>query len=155
MIMRLTCAALTALAIGATAPLAAQDNGTVAEPTTLSEVTPDKNVTADSVTDEQVVAFVQALVAIREVSTTYMPRIDAETDGSKRAALIDEANTAIYGAVDRVENLSPQEYVAIDRVAQSDEALAARIAAVIQASRRVAPKTRVQDDTRCVMGKCE
>ena len=135
--------------------MAAQDTGAAIEPTTLSEVTPADNVTAETVTDDQIVAFVRALVAIREVSTSYMPRIDAETDGSKRAALIDEANAAIYGAVDSIENLSPQEYVAIDRAAQSDEKLFERIAEVIQASRRVAPKARVQDETRCVMGKCE
>lgn len=151
MIRTFACTALAVLVLGVSAPLAAQDTGA----TTLSEITPDPDLTADNVTEEQVVAFVQALAAIRQVSGAYMGRIDAETDGSKRAALIDEANAAILGAINSVDNLTPPEYLAIDRAAQSDKALFERISTVIQNPPQTAPKTRLQDQTRCVLGKCE
>jgi len=151
MLRKFACTAIAVLGLSVSAPLAAQDSNA----TTLSEVTPDPALTAETVTDEQVVAFVQALAAIRQVSGAYTGRIDAETDGSKRAARIDEANAAILGAIEGIENLSPQEYVAIDRAAQSDKALFERIATVIQSAPATPPKSDTQDQTRCVMGKCE
>ncbi|SDW90554.1 DUF4168 domain-containing protein [Roseicitreum antarcticum] len=106
-----------AILFGVTAPLALP-------------VTAQETVTAsDSVSDTQLDAFMQALNAVNEVETTYVERVEAETDAEARDALIAEANEAMVGAVEETDGITVDDYVAIMRLAQTDEALNARIVA--------------------------
>ncbi|WP_167853548.1 DUF4168 domain-containing protein [Roseovarius aestuariivivens] len=125
---------LTAALISTTAiatPLVAQEATETPAPKTLSEIQPTPGLTADQVTDTQVSAFVDALIAIERVRVTYMPKIEATTDGEARSALIDQANAAVVEAVDSVENMSISDYIAIDKAAQADGDLNDRIMAQI------------------------
>lgn len=130
----ITATLVSVLALAA--PLTAQDatgqNGDTAEAESLSKIEPTPDLTADKVTETQVSAFVDALVAIERVRLTYMPKIEATTDGEARSALIDQANAAVVTAIDNVENMSVPDYMAIDKAAQQDEALNGRIMAQIE-----------------------
>ncbi len=110
---------LTAAALALAAPLAAQENA----PAQMS---------AEDVTEAQVDAFVQAVLAIEEVRGEYVPKIKAESSEEAQQELAQEANDAAIQAVKDVENITPDEYVAIGKVARADEALNKRIMARLQ-----------------------
>ncbi|MCR9146690.1 MAG: DUF4168 domain-containing protein [Rhodobacteraceae bacterium] len=129
----ITATLISALALAT--PLAAQttsDQGSDTNAKNLSQIQPTPDLTADQVTEAQVSAFVDALMAIERVRVTYMPQIEATADDDARGALIDEANAAVVTAIDDVENMSVPDYMAIDKAAQEDEALNGRIMAQIQ-----------------------
>lgn len=152
---RLSLAALLAVGLGVSAPSAAQETA----PQSLSQVTPAEGLTPETITDRQIVAFVKALAEVREVGQSYVVKIDAETDGSKRADLIDEANAAILTAIDTAPGITPAEYVAIDQAAQSDEALTAKINSVIAGAAEEAAKRDAVDPnvgpSVCRLGDCD
>lgn len=127
-------AATLASALAFATPLAAQEN--TAEPKSLSQVEPNADMAAEDVTETQVSAFVDALVAIEQVRVAYVPQIEAASDAEARNALIDQANAAVVEAIDGVENMDVSEYMAIDKVAQEDEDLNARIMAEIAELRK-------------------
>lgn len=129
----ITATLVSALALAT--PLAAQtatNDGSDTNAKSLSEIQPTADLTAEEVTEAQVSAFVDALVAIERVRVTYMPQIEAATDDEARSTLIDEANSAVVTAIDDVENMSVPDYMAIDKVAQQDEELNGRIMAQIE-----------------------
>ncbi len=129
----ITATLISALALAT--PLAAQttsDQSSDTNAKNLSQIQPTPDLTADQVTEAQVSAFVDALMAIERVRVTYMPQIEATADDDARGALIDEANAAVVTAIDDVENMSVPDYMAIDKAAQEDEALNGRIMAQIQ-----------------------
>lgn len=129
----ITATLVSALAL--TTPLAAQtasDQGSDTSAKSLSEIEPTPDLTAEEVTEAQVSAFVDALVAIERVRVTYMPQIEATTDDDARSTLINEANSAVVTAIDDVENISVPDYMAIDKAAQQDEELNGRIMAQIK-----------------------
>lgn len=113
-------AALAALTLAFATPLAAQ------EPVTPSDIT------AEQVTDEQVIAFVEALSAIEEVRAEYSPKIQAEESEEDRQAMIDQADAAAIEAVEKVKNITPADYLGIGKAAQEDDALNQRIIARIK-----------------------
>lgn len=126
----LTATLVSALAF--TTPLTAQEaddqtGNTAQEPKTLSEMEPTPGLAAEEVTEAQVSAFVDALVAIERVRVTYMPQIESADDGETRSDLIDEANAAVVTAIENVENMSVPDYMAIDKAAQQNEELNGRI----------------------------
>lgn len=109
---------LGATALALATPLAAQQ-------------TPPAQVAAEDVTEAQVVAFVDAILAVEEVRKDYGPRIDAVEDEAQQQALAEEANTAAAAAVDGVENMDLDSYVAIANAAGESDALNQRIIARI------------------------
>jgi len=113
---------MIAVATALASPLAAQD------------VTPSE-ITASTVTDAQVDAFVEALIAVEAVRADYLPQIQEQADEAGQKALIEEANTAAIEAVGDVENMTPEDYVAIGQAAQQSEDLNARIMARLEAVR--------------------
>lgn len=113
---------MIAVAAALASPLAAQD------------VTPSE-ITASTVTDAQVDAFVEALIAVEAVRADYLPQIQEQADEAGQKALIEEANTAAIEAVGDVENMTPEDYVAIGQAAQQSEDLNARIMARLEAVR--------------------
>ena len=113
---------MLAVATAFAGPLAAQEKEPAA-------------ITAETLNDAKLDAFVEALIAIEAVRADYLPRIQEETDEAGQKALIEEANTAAVDAVADVENMSPEDYVAIGQAARQDEDLNARIMARIEAVR--------------------
>lgn len=87
---------------------------------------------AEDVTQDQVDAFVEAALAVDNVRETYMPEIEAAEDEETRQSLLEEANTAALEAVEEVDGLSGDEYMAIASAAQQDQDLNARIVASLQ-----------------------
>lgn len=110
---------LTAVALALATPLVAQDSA------------PDE-ITADSITDTQIEAFANAVMAVQAVSQEYMPRIQQEQDQEQRQDIIAEAEAAALSAIDAVENMSADEYRAIGGIAQNDEDLNKRIIAQLE-----------------------
>ncbi|MDZ7710006.1 MAG: DUF4168 domain-containing protein [Roseovarius sp.] len=109
---------LSATALALATPLAAQQ-------------TPLPQIAAEDVTDTQVVAFVDAILAVEQVRNEYGPQIEEAEDEAAQKALIEEANQASAAAVDGVENIDVDSYVAIANAAGDDEALNQRIIARI------------------------
>jgi len=109
---------LSAAALALATPLAAQQ-------------TPPPHNAAEDVSDAQVVAFVDAILAVEEVRKDYGPRIDAADDEARQQALAEEANTAAAAAVEGVENIDVDSYVAIANAAGQSETLNKRIIARI------------------------
>ena len=109
---------LSATALALATPLAAQQ-------------TPPPQIAAEDVTDAQVVAFVDAILAVEQVRNEYGPRIDGAEDEAAQQALVTEANEAAVSAVEGVENIDADSYVAIANAAGDDEALNQRIIARI------------------------
>ncbi|WP_412504427.1 DUF4168 domain-containing protein [Roseovarius sp. SYSU LYC5161] len=111
---------LTAIALLAGAPVAAQDAQAPA-------------ISADSVTDEKVNAFVMALISVEQLRQQYMPRIAEQETEEDRQALVNEVTQRAIQLVQQVDNISPEEYQQIATVAQDNEDLNNRIRTRIQA----------------------
>jgi len=107
---------LSAAMLALATPLAAQQ-------------TPPPQIAADDVTDTQVVAFVDAILAVEQVRNEYGPQIEQAEDEAAQQALVQEANEAAVSAVESVENIDIDSYVAIANAAGDDEALNERIIA--------------------------
>ncbi|MGX0875502.1 hypothetical protein ACSSV4_000174 [Roseovarius sp. MBR-154] len=112
---------LGAAALAFTTPLAAQQ----AQPTDVPEIA------AEDVTDTQVDAFVEAILAIEEVRNEYTPQIESTEDEAAQKELVEEANEAAFAAVGEVENMDIDSYIAIANAAGENEALNQRIIARI------------------------
>jgi len=110
---------LTAIALLAGAPVAAQDSQAPA-------------ISADSVTDEKVNAFVMALISVEQLRQQYMPRIAEQETEEDRQALVNEVTQRAIQLVQQVDNISPEEYQQIATVAQDNEDLNNRIRTRIQ-----------------------
>lgn len=93
-------------------------------------------IAAQDVTDAQIDAFVDALIAIEDVRKEYTPRLQAEEDESAREELAQEANEAALAAVDNVEGLSAADYLGIGKAASENEDLSARIVAQLEAKKK-------------------
>ena len=109
---------LSATALALATPLAAQQP-------------PPPQIAAEDVTDAQVVAFVDAILAVEEVRKDYRPRIEGAEAGAAQQALAEEANAAAAAAVDDVENINIDSNVAIANAAGQSETLNQRIIARI------------------------
>ena len=107
---------LSAAMLALATPLAAQQ-------------TPPPQIAAEDVTDTQVVAFVDAILAVEQVRNEYGPQIEEAEDEAAQQALVQEANEAAVSAVESVENIDIDSYVAIANAAGDDEALNQRIIA--------------------------
>lgn len=105
-----------------------QQNAEKEVPTrTLEAIEPAEGITNETLTDEKLRAFVQSLVAVNTVAQHFMPRIEAEADGEKRAELMAYANDSIVNAIEVIADITPAEFKAIDIAAQQDQELNQRI----------------------------
>jgi len=116
--------AIAAIALGFSTPVVAQQSDAQ-----QGEV---PSIAAEDVTETQVNAFVDAALAVQDVQNEYMPKIQATEDETKRNEIIEEANTAAASAVESVEELTIDDYLAISEAARQDEDLNARIMARLQ-----------------------
>ncbi|GAW35380.1 hypothetical protein RA2_02442 [Roseovarius sp. A-2] len=112
---------LGAAALAFTTPLAAQQ----AQSTDVPEIA------AEDVSDTQVEAFVEAILAVEQVRDEYTPQIEAAADEAAQKDLVEEANEAAFSAVGEVENMDIDSYIAIANAAGEDETLNQRIIARI------------------------
>lgn len=92
-------------------------------------------IAAEDVTDTQVEAFVDAILAVEQVREEYTPLIEAAEDETSQKELVEEANEAAFTAVDGVENMDVDSYVAIANAAGESDALNQRIIAQISEQR--------------------
>ena len=105
---------LSATALALATPLAAQQ----AQP---------PQIAAEEVTEAQIEAFVDAILAVEDVRSDYTAQIEAAEDEAAQKALVDEANQAAVAAVDEVENMDIDSYVAIANAAGESEMLNKKI----------------------------
>ncbi|MEL7257967.1 MAG: hypothetical protein AAFN80_09005 [Pseudomonadota bacterium] len=94
---------------------------------TLSEIEPAEGFTNDTINDEKVDSFIQAVSMIGRVGAHYSKLVQDEADEDRRAFLIETANQDIVRAIAAVPNITPAEFVAIDQASQSDDVLNDRI----------------------------
>ncbi|WP_188078311.1 DUF4168 domain-containing protein [Aquicoccus porphyridii] len=111
--------ALAVIALGFSTPVVAQQ----------TEV---PSIAAEDVTETQVNAFVDAALAVQEVQNEYIPQIQATEDEGARNEIIEQANTAAAAAVESVDELTIDDYLAIAEAARQDEDLNGRIMARLQ-----------------------
>jgi len=124
-------------ALALATPLAAQETEAPQQGETQQSEAPAQQseapqITAESLSEEQLDAFVEALVAIEAVRADYLPRIQQQESEAEQKAVIEEANVAAIEAVEGVDNMTPEQYMAIGKVAQQDEELNARILAKLE-----------------------
>lgn len=113
-------ASVAALSLGAVAPVAAQ----TADPAPAAQQV--------EMTDTKLEAFVTALLGVEEVRQDYTPQIEAATTEEAQTELVNQANAEIIEKIDAVPDLTVDEYVTIAQVAQQDQELGARIAAMVE-----------------------
>jgi len=94
---------------------------------TLSEIEPAEGFTNDTINDEKVDSFIQAVSMIGRVGAHYSKLAQEEADEERRAFLIETANQDIVRAIAAVPNITPAEFVAIDQASQADAVLNDRI----------------------------
>jgi len=109
-------AILSAAALAFAAPVVAQESQPAQIP-------------AEDVTDAQVEAFVDAILAVEQVRDEYGTPIQAAEDEEAQQKLVEEANEAAFAAVDAVENMDVDTYVAIANAAGDNEDLNQRVIA--------------------------
>lgn len=105
-------ATLTAIALGLTTPVMAQEM-----PTDLPEIN------AEDVSVGQIVSFVNAMIAAERVRKEYLAKIDLAETEEEIDALLAEADQKGIAEVERVPGISPAEYMAIAIAAKDDEDL--------------------------------
>jgi len=113
---------LSATALALATPLAAQQ----AQP---------PQIAAEEVTDAQIEAFVDAILAVENVRSEYTAQIEAAGDEAAQQALVDEANQAAVAAVDEVDNMDINSYIAIANAAGQSETLKEKIVSRIDETR--------------------
>ncbi len=127
---------LGATALALATPLAAQEakqsqDTQAAEQAQGTQQEQAAEIAAEDVTDAQVQAFVDAILAVEEVRDEYSPQIKATEDEAAKKELVKEANEAAFAAVGEVENMDVDTYVAIANAARDSDALNKRIIARI------------------------
>lgn len=83
-------------------------------------------------TDEKLESFLDAALEVQNLSESVTPRVQAAESEAEQKTLIEEANAEIRGAVEDVDGMTVEEYVAIGEAAQSDPKLAQRITIIAQ-----------------------
>ena len=79
--------------------------------------------------------FVTAAMGVSDVRADYGARLQSATSEEDAEALVDDANKAMLTAVDAVEGMDVDTYVAIGEAAQQDAQLAARISEIVEQRR--------------------
>lgn len=124
-------AAISAALIALGAPLAAQSADT--------PVAPAKIEAAD-VTDTQIEAFVDAVMAVEEVRMAYGPKIQNEEDADVRETLAKEASVAAQKAIENIGDITTAQYLGIGQAASGDQDLNQRILAELKERREETQK---------------
>lgn len=86
----------------------------------------------ESFSDEELQTFAEAVIAIGEIRTEYVVRIEAAQDADERQQLVDEANAEMLDAVHSSTDLTVEEYNRIAQASSTDPTLAERVAALVE-----------------------
>lgn len=121
-----TTAAAIGLAFAPLAPALAQDTATD------DQMQQETQMEQAQFSDDKLDSFLDAALEVQTLSESYTPRVQAAENEAEQKALVEEANTAIRGAVEDVEGITVEEYIQIGEAAQADPALAQRITAMAQ-----------------------
>jgi len=154
---QITAALATALVLGASVQGAAQETEAETsqaaesstedstEGLTLSQIEPADGFSNDTIDDEKIDSFIQAVSMIGQVSAHYGKLAQEEADEEKLAFLVENANKDIVKVINAAPNITPAEFVAIDQASQQDKELSDRILARIEEIRAEnRPKERLQ-----------
>lgn len=106
---------------------------TIALGVALAGVRPAAAEDAEDYGAATLAAFAAAVVEVSRRIEEWRPRIEAAADERARAALIEEADADFARAVAAIEGITWEEYREIYARARRDEALRARIAALLAA----------------------
>ena len=82
--------------------------------------------------DSQIEAFATAVMDVTEIRDQYASQLQGVEDEAEQQAIIEEANTEMRTAIEEVEGLTMEDYMAINRAASMDEDLNQRIAQRLQ-----------------------
>lgn len=107
----------------------ASDTTPGAEP---AETTTEAPAVEAGFTDAQLESFVTATLAMQDVRSSYVPQFEAAEDDAARQQLAEEANAEMVAAVEAADGIDVPTYNEIGRAAQSDEALNARLVAMVK-----------------------
>lgn len=92
-------------------------------------------LTAETVTDEHVEAFVRAAIALEALRKEYTDKIGNATTEEAQNELRAEVDRFAVQLVDKAKGITADEYLIISKAAQTDEELAGRIAAQVDVMR--------------------
>lgn len=118
-----TCAA-TAIALGLISG-AAPGTAVMAQETGSTAPAPEYD-------DATLERFVTAAIAVSSVREDYSAQLQGATSEEDAQALVEDANAAMLAAVDGVDGMDVETYVAIGEAAQQDTQLAARISDIVE-----------------------
>lgn len=102
----------------------APDAATAPDQTAQSESAPETPVFED----EQIDAFASAVIEVTEIRDDYAQQLQGVQEETEQQKLIEEANAEMRSAIEDTDNLSMEDYMAINRAASMDEELNQKIA---------------------------
>jgi hypothetical protein len=121
-----TAACAISLALAPLAPAIAQETATD------EQMQQETQMEQAQFSEDKLDSFLDAALEVQTLTESYTPRVQAAENEAEQKALVEEANTAIRGAVEDVEGITIEEYIEIGEAAQADPALAQRITAMAQ-----------------------
>lgn len=95
----------------------------------------DSIAPAPSYDDATLESFVTAAMEVSAVRADFTERLQAAATEEDAQALVEDANTAMLDAVESVDGMDVDTYVAIGEAAQQDTQLAARITELVEERR--------------------
>lgn len=103
----------------------------VAQPAEYQMQQPGAAAETPQFTDAQIEAYANAVTRVSEITSEWLPRMDAAENDQARMEIQQEMQEPLVAAVE-AEGLSAQEYNEITFAAQNDPALAQRISALLE-----------------------
>lgn len=133
---KITAVTLTAALMAAPVSfVAAQEAATPAQPETTqapeTSQAPAATPTPDF-DDAQIDAFVSAALKVGEIQQKYGQQLQGIEDEAQQQALVQQADEEIRQTIEDTENLTIEDYLAIDQAAANDEELTQKIAQRLQ-----------------------
>ncbi|MFX0544355.1 DUF4168 domain-containing protein [Roseovarius sp. S1116L3] len=124
----LTAATLAATLAAAPATfVVAQDAPTAPQTTQAQEDSQSR-----SFADAQIDAFANTAVEIRKIQEDYSQRMEGVEDQGDQQELLKQADAEMRAAIEQSDDITVEDYLAINRAAATDEDLNQRIAQRIQ-----------------------
>ncbi|MBI6629427.1 DUF4168 domain-containing protein [Pontibaca salina] len=82
--------------------------------------------------DAQIDAFVNAALKVGEIQQKYGQELQGIADEAQQQALVQQADAEIRATIAETENITVEDYLAIDQAASNDEELTQKIAQRLQ-----------------------
>lgn len=128
-IRTLTAATLSATLIAAPASFVmAQD----AQPETEATQAPAADAQTPDFADTQIDAFADTAVEMSKVQDKYAQKLQAVEDEAEQQELLSQANSEMREIIEQRDDITLDDYLAINRAASTDESLSLKIAQRMQ-----------------------